>query len=243
MKKGIMTLALMLWMGMGAAMAQEGCAQHQEGCKHQQEGCAQHQEGCKHQQEGCAQHQEGCKHQQGCKQQQAAIMNIMTRTSIRKFTDQPVEAEKVEQMLRAAMAAPTAVNKQPWHFVVVDDKEVLNQLGGPGRRGDMLRNAPLAIVVCGNMEKALDGPGRDFWVQDVSAATENLLLAAHALGLGAVWTGAYPITERAGQIAQVLGMPETIIPLCVVVIGYPDEQPTPKDKWKPENVSHNRYGE
>ncbi len=236
MKKGIMTLALMLWMGMGAAMAQEGncCKQMQEGgcCKQMQEG------GC------CKQMQEGCKMQDGCKQkQQAAITNIMTRTSIRKFTNQKVEAEKVEQMLRAAMAAPTAVNKQPWHFVVVDDKEVLNRLGGEGRRGDMLRNAPLAIVVCGNMEKALDGPGRDFWIQDVSAATENLLLAAHALGLGAVWTGAYPITERAGQIAQVLGMPETIIPLCVVVIGYPDEQPTPKDKWKPENVSHNRYGE
>ncbi len=170
------------------------------------------------------------------------IENIMTRTSIRKFKQQPVEAEKVETMLRAAMAAPTAMNKQPWHFVVVDDKNVLNALAGPGRRGDMLRNAPLAIVVCGNMEKAPEGQGRDFWIQDASAATENLLLAAHALGLGAVWTGLYPIIERAGQVNQVLGMPETIIPLCTVVIGYPDEQPAPKDKWKPENVSYNAYG-
>lgn len=222
MKKGLMTLALMLWMGMGAAVAQENCAHHNG-----QEGCAKHD----------GQEKDCCKQKQN-----AAITNIMTRTSIRKFTEQPVEAEKVEQMLRAAMAAPTAVNKQPWHFVVVDSKEVLNRLGGEGRRGDMLRNAPLAIVVCGNMDKALDGPGHDFWVQDVSAATENLLLAAHALGLGAVWTGAYPITERAGQIAQILGMPETIIPLCIVVIGYPAESPTPKDKWKPENVSYNAYG-
>lgn len=170
------------------------------------------------------------------------IENILTRTSIRKFKQQPVEAAKVETMLRAAMAAPTAMNRQPWHFVVVDDKNVLNTLAGQGRRGDMLRNAPLAIVICGDMEKAPDGVARDFWIQDTSAATENLLLAAHGLGLGAVWTGLYPITERAGQVAQILGMPETIIPLCTVIVGYPDEQPAPKDKWKPENVSYNAYG-
>ena len=257
-------MALMLWMGMGAATAQEGCAGHNGGCAGHngtEKQCAGHNGGCAGHngaEKQCAGHNGGCAGHNGaekqcamhdgaekgcCKQKQnAAIENIMTRTSIRKFTDQPVEAEKVEQMLRAAMAAPTAVNKQPWHFVVVDSKEVLNRLGGEGRRGDMLRNAPLAIVICGNMDKALDGPGRDFWVQDVSAATENLLLAAHALGLGAVWTGAYPITERAGQIAQILGMPETIIPLCIVVCGYPAESPTPKDKWKPENVSYNAFG-
>ncbi len=191
-----------------------------------------------------AQHTDGCcenkEKKECCKN--AVIENIMTRTSIRKFKQQPVEAEKVETMLRAAMAAPTAVNKQPWHFVVVNDKNVLNKLAGEGRRGDMLRNAPLAIVVCGDMNKALEGPMREFWVQDASAATENLLLAAHGLGLGAVWTGLYPNTERAGQVAKTLGMPETMMPLCTVIIGYPDEQPTPKDKWKPENVSYNVYG-
>ena len=172
----------------------------------------------------------------------AIVENIMTRTSIRKYKQQPVEDCKIETMLRAAMAAPTAMNKQPWHFVVVTDKAMLNKLAGEGRRGDMLRNAPLAIVICGNMEKAIGGDANGFWIQDVSAATENLLLAAQALGLGAVWTGLYPIVERAGQVAQILGMPEYIIPLCTVVIGYPDEQPTPKDKWKPENISYNVYG-
>ncbi len=216
MKKQIVTMAFSLFIGIGTACAQS-C------CKH--EGNTACKEGEK---------KECC--------QKAAIDNIMTRTSIRKYKQQPVEQEKIETMLRAAMAAPTAVNRQPWHFVVVTDKKVLDQLAGQGRRGDMLRNAPLAIVVCGNMEKALDGDGRDFWVQDASAATENLLLAAHALGLGAVWTGLYPITELAGQVKNVLGMPETLIPLCTVVIGYPDEQPTPKDKWKPENVSYNKYG-
>ena len=175
--------------------------------------------------------------------QNSAIENIMTRTSIRKFKQQPVEAEKVETMLRAAMAAPTAVNRQPWHFVVVDDKAVLAKLAGQGRGGDMLRNAPLAIVVCGNTEKALEGDAQSFWIQDTSAATENLLLAAHALGLGAVWTGVYPIMQRAGHVMEVLGLPEYVIPLATVVIGYPDEQPAPKDKWKPENVSYNQYGQ
>lgn len=216
MRKKITIMALMLLIG-GA------CTIQAQECKHEGTGCCQQSE-----------KKECCN--------KAAIENIMTRTSIRKYTQQPVEDCKVETMLRAAMAAPTAVNKQPWHFVVVTDKTILGKLAGEGRRGDMLRNAPLAIVVCGDMNKALEGPMRDFWIQDVSAATENLLLAAHALGLGAVWTGLYPNTERAGQVAQTLGMPETMMPLCTVIIGYPDEQPTPKDKWKPENVSYNVFG-
>ncbi len=216
MRKKITIMALMLLIG-GASTIQA------QECKHEGTGCCQQSE-----------KKECCN--------KAAIENIMTRTSIRKYTQQPVEDCKVETMLRAAMAAPTAVNKQPWHFVVVNDKTILGKLAGEGRRGDMLRNAPLAIVVCGDMNKALEGPIRDFWIQDVSAATENLLLAAHALGLGAVWTGLYPNTERAGQVAQTLGMPETMMPLCTVIIGYPDEQPTPKDKWKPENVSYNVFG-
>ena len=167
----------------------------------------------------------------------AAIENILTRTSIRKYQDRAIEAGKIDTLLRAAMAAPTAVNKQPWHFVVVTDKQKIAQLGG-----DRFGKAPLAIVVCGDMEKALEGPGRDFWIQDVSAATENLLLAAHALGLGAVWTGGYPRMERCANIAAVIGTPEYIIPLCVVYVGYPDEQPEPKQKFKTENVSWNAYG-
>lgn len=183
---------------------------------------------------------------QDCSRQQtvctAAIDNIMTRTSIRRFKQQPVESGKVDTLLRAAMAAPTAVNKQPWHFVVVDDSQVLNQLAGQGRRGDMLRHAPLAIVVCGDMTKALEGKAQEYWIQDTSAATENMLLAAHAMGLGAVWTGQWPMDDRYTQTQQVLALPQHIVPLCTVIIGYPDEQPAPKDKWKPENVSYNRFG-
>ena len=173
---------------------------------------------------------------------QAAINNIMTRTSIRQYTNEPVSKADIETMLRAGMAAPTAVNRQLWHFVVINSKEKLAELAGDNPRGGMLKKAPLAIVVCGNMDKALPGQGRGFWVQDCSAATENILLAANAIGLGAVWTGLYPDENRAGEVAKVLKLPETFIPLCTIVIGHPAEQPTPKDKWKPENVSYNEFG-
>ena len=176
------------------------------------------------------------------KDAQAAINNIMTRTSIRQYTDEPVSKADIETMLRAGMAAPTAVNRQPWHFVVINSKEKLAELAGDNPRGGMLKKAPLAIVVCGNMDKALPGQGRGFWVQDCSAATENILLAANAIGLGAVWTGLYPDVNRAGAVAKVLKLPETYIPLCTIVIGHPAEQPTPKDKWKPGNVSYNEFG-
>ena len=171
----------------------------------------------------------------------AAIETIMTRTSIRSYTDHTVSADTVEMLLRAGMAAPTAVNAQPWHFVVINERAKLDELAGTNRHGDMLRQAPLAIVVCGNMEKAMQGPGQAFWIQDCSAATENILLAAHALGLGAVWTGCYPMEERVAAVSEVLGLPETIVPLCVIVMGYPNENPQPKDKWKPENVSYNMF--
>ena len=170
-----------------------------------------------------------------------AIETIMTRTSIRSFIDRAVSADTVEMLLRAGMAAPTAVNLQPWHFVVVNDRAKIDELGGNGRQSQMWHESPLVIVVCGNMEKAMEGVGQAFWVQDCSAATENILLAAHALGLGAVWTGCYPIEERVANISQVLGLPEHIVPLCAIVMGYPNESPQPKDKWKPENVSYNGF--
>lgn len=170
-----------------------------------------------------------------------AIETIMTRTSIRSFTDRAVSADTIEMLLRAGMAAPTAVNKQPWHFVVVNDRAKLDELGGNGRQSQMWKESPLAIVVCGDMEKAVEGPAQAFWIQDCSAATENILLAAHALGLGAVWTGCYPMEERIANVSHVLNLPENIIPLCVIVMGYPNESPAPKDKWKPENVTYNAF--
>ena len=163
----------------------------------------------------------------------AALENIATRTSVRSYLNKPVEAAQIEQLLRAGMAAPSAVNKQPWHFVVVTDKAQLAALAKANPHAGMAAKAPLAIVVCGDMTKALSGDAREFWVQDCSAATENILLAANALGLGAVWTGTYPNQERCKAVASVLQLPKNLIPLCTIVIGYPAGENQPKDKWKP----------
>lgn len=171
--------------------------------------------------------------------EQVVLDNIATRTSVRDYEARPVEKEKIEKMLRAAMAAPTAMNKQPWHFVVVDQRNVLDALAGANPYAKMLKKAPLAIVVCGNTDKMIEGGGRDFWVQDASAATENLLLAAHAMRLGAVWTGAYPSEERCISISKVLSLSDNLIPLNMIVVGYPAEQPQPKQKFKEENISYN----
>ena len=172
----------------------------------------------------------------------AIVESILTRTSVRAYTEQSVSADTIELLLRAGMAAPSAVNKQPWHFVAVTDKDKLVGLAAANPNAKMAEKAPLAIVVCGDLSKALEGSAQEYWIQDCSAATENILLATHALGLGAVWTGTYPKEERVAAVKEVLKLPETIIPLCTIVIGYPAEQPTPKDKWKPENVSYNEFG-
>lgn len=169
------------------------------------------------------------------------LNNIATRTSIRDYESRPIEREKVEKMLHAAMAAPTAMNKQPWHFIVVDKRETLDAMAEASPNAKMLTKAPLAIVVCGNMDKAIEGKGRDFWIQDASAATENLLLAAHAMGLGAVWTGVYPSEERVDALRLLFSLPDNIVPLATVVIGYPAEKPEPKQKFKEENVSYNGF--
>lgn len=170
-----------------------------------------------------------------------AMETIMTRTSIRSFTDRQVSSDTIEMLLRAGMAAPTAVNKQPWHFVAITDPAIMDSLGGNGRQSQMWKESTLAIAVCGDMENAMEGPAQAFWVQDCSAATENILLAAHALGLGAVWTGCYPMVDRMTNVSQVLNLPDNLVPLCVIVMGYPNESPEPKDKWKPENVTYNRF--
>lgn len=166
----------------------------------------------------------------------------MTRTSIRAYQDKDVEAEKVEKMLQAAMAAPTAGNKQPWRFVVIKDTNTLAAISEKFNTMKMAVKAPMAIVVCGNLDETFKGEGVNYWVQDASAATENLLLAAHSMGLGAVWCGIAPLTERIEALKALLLMPDHIVPLNVVVVGYPAETPAPKDKWKPERIYYEVYG-
>jgi len=168
------------------------------------------------------------------------IDNILTRVSVRQFTGEPLTQAQVDTLLRAAMAAPSAVNKQPWAFVVISDKAIIDRIGEELPNTRCQNNAPLAIVLCGDLDKALEGAGRDFWVQDVAAATENLLLAAHSMGLGAVWTGMYP-TPRAAQVQEMLGLPQSIVPLAIVPVGYPAEQPAIKEKYNESLIHYNKW--
>lgn len=173
--------------------------------------------------------------------QDAALENIMTRVSVREFTGEKITDEQIDILLRAAMAAPSAINKQPWAFIVVTDEALIVKLGEALPYSRCSNKPACAIIPCGDLSKAIEGEMAAFWINDVSAATENLLLAAHAMGLGAVWTGLHPDMNRAGMVQQMLGLPEHIIPLCVVPVGVPAEQPAVKDKYKPENIHFNKW--
>lgn len=164
--------------------------------------------------------------------------NIMSRKSVRKFLDEPVPNDVLESVLKAGMAAPSAMNRQPWAIEVVNDKEILNGLSAMLPYG-RLETAPVAIIVCGDMSKTLEGDARNFWVVDCSMMAENILLAAHAHGLGAVFTGAWPTKERGDKVKEYLGMPENYEVLGVIPMGYPAENPEPKDKWNPDAVHYN----
>ena len=181
------------------------------------------------------------KRQNAIGMEEIVLDNILARTSIRSYQDRPVEQDKIEKLLRAGMAAPSAVDKRPWHYIVVTDKQVLKGLAEANPNAGMAARAPLAIVVCGDKNKALTRVP-DYWVQDASAATENILIAAQGMGLGAVWTGTYPVTERVEKVAAVLNLPDHIIPFCTIVIGYPERPQAPKDKWNEDNISYNTFG-
>ena len=170
-----------------------------------------------------------------------AINTILTRVSVREFTGEKLSEAQLDTLLRAAMAAPSAINKQPWAFIVVTDEEKIAALGEALPYSRCSNKPAVAIIPCGDLSKAIEGEMVNFWINDVSAATENLLLAAHAMGLGAVWTGLHPDMNRAKMVQDMLGLPEHIIPLCVVPVGVPAEQPEIKDKYKPENIHYNGW--
>ncbi|MCX5687121.1 MAG: nitroreductase family protein [Candidatus Omnitrophica bacterium] len=166
---------------------------------------------------------------------------IYSRKSVRHYIDRKATKEDLLTLVKAGMAAPTAVDRRPWAFVIVTDKAKLEELEAGLPYAKMLTKSGAGIIVCGVMEKALPGEGKEFWIQDCSAATENILLAAESIGLGAVWTGAYPSKERMDYIRKVLGMPENIVPLNVIPVGYPVGDEKPKDKFDPVNVHWEKW--
>ncbi len=163
---------------------------------------------------------------------------ILGRRSIRKFTGEKIPDEDVKKFLEAAMAAPSACNQQPWHFLVVRDKKTHDAIMEIQPYTKMLEKSSVAILVCAdpNLQTC---PG--FWVQDISAATENLLLAVHAMGYGATWCGIYPSDERVWKIRELLGLPKQVMPLNVIAIGVPDEEKPPSDRYNEERVHHEKW--
>jgi nitroreductase len=168
-----------------------------------------------------------------------ALRAILTRRSIRKYTDKQVSDETVLMLLKAAMSAPSSKNLQPWYFVVIRNRELLAKVPEFHPYADMLPQAALGILICGDAQKS----AQEVWVQDCSAATQNLLLAAHALGLGAVWLGVYPRQERVRGMRQLVNLPQHIHPLALVAIGYPAEQKPPaSERFSLDKVFLDRWG-
>jgi nitroreductase len=164
---------------------------------------------------------------------------IRTRRSIREYQNREVPSDLIRQVLAAAMMAPSARNAQPWHLVVIDAPKLLAAVPQFHPNAAMAPRAAVAILVCGDLNLELS-PG--YWPIDCAAATENLLLAAHALGLGAVWTGVYPRTDRMQGFRTLLDLPENIIPHTFIPIGYPAEQRESDDRYQADRVHHNGWG-
>ena len=167
-----------------------------------------------------------------------ALEAIFTRRSVRNYTADPVSPEDIEVLVKAGMQAPSARNEQPWHFVVIEEREKLNAITEFHPASKMLLEAPMAILVCS--DRTLETK-RASWLQDCSAATQNILLAAHALGLGAVWLGIFPDSERVFGMQDLLNLPKHVRPVSLVAVGHPSRVPDQVDRFQPDRVHHNQW--
>jgi nitroreductase len=167
-----------------------------------------------------------------------ALEALMTRRSVRAYTTETVSDDRLLKILAAGMQAPSANNLQPWHFVVVRQREQLDALAGVLPFGKMLGQAPLGIIVCADVGLQ---PRAGYWAQDCAAATQNILLACHALGMGAVWIGVYPRDERVAALREILSLPASITPLCAIAVGWPAEHPAPVDRFRPDRIHEERW--
>jgi nitroreductase len=164
--------------------------------------------------------------------------SVMSRRSIRKYTDKKISDETVRELLKAAMAAPSAGNQQPWEFIVLRDKEVMSKIIEVHKYATMLKEAEVAIVVCGDEAKE---KFKGYWVQDCSAATENILIEAQELGLGGVWLGVYPMEDRVEALKEILNIPSSVTPLSIVSLGYPGESKDPADRYDETRIHFDRW--
>lgn len=161
---------------------------------------------------------------------------LLKRRSVRKFTEEKVSAELIDELMHAAMSGPSACNKQPWEFYVVTNEDVLEKLRSASMFTKM--KAPMAIIVCGNLDRALPLHAAAYWIQDCSAATENILLCATDLGLGAVWCGIHPQKRAEEKVRECLGIDDKQIPLNIILVGHPAEEPEARDQYDEERVHY-----
>ena len=163
---------------------------------------------------------------------------LLKRRSVRKFTDEPVSDEMIEELLHAAMSGPSACNKKPWEFYVVTNEQKLEELKGASKFTKF--SSKLAIIVCGSLTRALPLQLANYWIQDCSAATENILLRVTDLGLGAVWCGIHPQKRAEEKVQKILDIPKNQIPLNIIFIGYPVEEPEARDQYEENRVHYVR---
>lgn len=167
--------------------------------------------------------------------------NILSRKSVRNYTGDPVTKSCLLVLLKAGMAAPSARNRQPLAFVVVKERKILDGLGAGLPYTKMLSSAGAAIVVCGDASVDLQPGATDLWYQDAAAATENILLMAEAMGLGAVWSALYPYPEREGHARKMLALPPAVTPFSIIPVGHPSGVDLPKDKFRVEKIHWERW--
>ncbi len=163
---------------------------------------------------------------------------IYTRRSIRRYAPDPVPEDAIREIIRAGMNAPSAGNEQPWQFVIIDRREILDGIPTVHPHAAMIREAPVAILVCGDLTLETK---QGYWVQDCAAATQNMLLAAAALGLGSVWLGVYPRDDRVTGLRRLLGIPETVVPFALLPVGHPAEHKPRKDEFHPERIHRHAW--
>ena len=189
-----------------------------------------------------AQHRQSANAAANTNKAETVMANILSRKSVRSYTDEAVTRQQLDTLVRVAMAAPTGRDMRPWKFIVIDDKSVMQQLAAQLPKAKMLAEAQAAILVCGDLSiKDKEGKPSTNWTFDCSAASENLLLQAEAMGLGAVWTGVYPYEDRTDAIKKVFELPDDIVPFSLIPIGHPKGDPQPKDKYNKENIHYNKY--
>lgn len=164
---------------------------------------------------------------------------IFSRRSIRKYKQIPIEKEKIQLIIKAGMYAPSAGNQQPWHFIVIDDRNLLDYISEKHPHAKMLKEAQIAILVCADLN--LEIKYKNNWVLDCSAAVENMLLCATDLGIGSVWLGVYPNPDRIEMIRKLFDLPENIIPHTLISLGYPNEEKSTEDRFKPERIHYNKW--